>query len=140
MADRSTLSRRSALRVYLTASLGLVAGVASAQAAPALSANDRRLVELANAYEALDRRCNEHTAAHHHDHTPATDDEFDVLTSGFGPLEEECAATPADSLVGIIAKARLCRSPTARGCADNEHAFSIADDICRLQAMGGLHV
>ena len=113
-------------------------GASMAQAAPTLSANDRRLVELADAYEALDRRCNEHTAAHRHDHTPAKDDEFDVLTSGFGPLEEECAATPADSLAGVIAKARLCRSPTARGCADNEHAFSIADDLCRLHDAGRL--
>ena len=132
------ITRRNALRGSLAASLGLVAGVASAQAAPTLSANDRRLVELADAYEALDRRCDEHVAAHRHDLTNAADAEFDVLTSGFGPLEEECAATPADSLAGIIAKARLCRSPTARGCADNEHAFSIADDLCRLYTTGRL--
>ena len=133
-----TLSRRTALRGSVAASLGLLAGVGAAHAEPTLSANDRRLVELADAYEALDRRCNEHTAAHRHDLTNAADAEFDVLTSGFGPLEEECAATPADSLVGIIAKARLCRSPTARGCADNEHVLSIADDLFRLHAAGAL--
>ena len=126
------LSRRTALCGSVAASLGLVAGVASAQAAPTLSANDRRLVELADAYEALDRRCDEHTAAHRNDPTNAADAEFDVLTTGFGPLEEECAATPADSLVGVMAKARLCRSPTARGCADFEHIESIVDDLWRL--------
>ena len=130
------VTRRAALRGSLAASLGLAAGVASAQAAPTLSDNDRRLVELADAYEALDRRCNEHSAAHRNDLTNAADAEFDILTTGFGPLEEECAATPADSIVGVMAKARLCRSPTARGCADNEHAFSIADDLLRLQAAG----
>ena len=138
MADRPTLSRRTALCGSVTASLGLLAGAASAHVAPTLSSNDRRLVELADAYEALDWKCNEHVAAHRHDLTNAADDEFDVLAAGFGPLEEACAATPADSLAGIIAKARLCRSPTARGCADNEHAFSIADDLCRLHAAGRL--
>ena len=132
------VTRRNALRGSLAASLGLVAGVVTAEASPVLSANDRRLVELADAYEALDQRCNEHTAAHRDDLTNAADAEFDVLTTGFGPLEEECAATPADSLVGVIAKARLCRSPTARGCADNEHAFSIADDLLRLHDAGRL--
>ena len=132
------LSRRTALRGSVAASLGLVAGVASVQAAPILSANDRRLVELADAYEALDRRCDAHAAAHRHDHTPATDDEFEALTDGFGPLEEECAATRADSLVGVLAKARLCRSPTARGCAGFEHLESVIEDLWRLQAGGGL--
>ena len=79
------ITRRSALRGSVAASLGLMAGVASADAVPVLSANDLRLVELADAYEALDRRCNEHTAAHRHDLTNAADAEFDVLTSGFGP-------------------------------------------------------
>ena len=133
----SAFSRRRAIFGAVALAAAPVA-IAPAQAAPTLSANDRRLVELADAYEALDRRCNEHTAAHRYDHTSETDDEFDVLTTDFGPLEEECAVTPADSLVGVIAKARLCLSPTARGCADNEHAFSIADDLCRLQAMGRL--
>ena len=132
------LSRRTALRGSLAASLGLVAGVSSAQAAPILSANDRRLVELADAYEALDRRCDDHAAAHRRNHTPATDDEFEALTDGFGPLEEECAATPADSLAGILAKARLCRSPTARGCAGFEHIESVIEDLWRLQVAGGL--
>lgn len=132
------VTRRTALRGTLAASLGLVAGVASAQAAPILSANDRRLVELADAYEALDRRCDKHVAAHRHDLTNAADAEFDVLTPGFGPLEEECAATPADTLVGVIAKARLCRSPTARGCAGFEHIESIADDLWRLYTTGSL--
>ena len=135
----SALSRRRAIFGAVVLAAAPVA-VQPAHATPALSVNDRRLVELADAYEALDRRCNEHTAAHRYDHTSETDDEFDVLTTGFGPLEEECAVTPADSLVGVIAKARLCLSPTARGCADNERAFSIADDLCRLQAAGGLHV
>ena len=132
------ITRRTALRGSAAAALSFVAGVATAQAVPTLSDNDRRLVELADAYEALDQRCNEHSAAHRHDLTNAADAEFDVLAAGFGPLEEACAATPADTLAGILAKARLCRSPTARGCADNEHAFSIADDLLRLQAAGKL--
>ena len=136
------VTRRAALRGSVAASLGLVAGACSPAkgnaATPTLSANDRRLVELADAYEALDRRCNEHTAAHRHDLTNAANAEFDVLTSGFGLLEEACAATPADSLAGIIAKARLCRSPTARGCADYNHVESVADDLWRLYTTGRL--
>lgn len=133
----AAVTRRAALLGSAVSALGLGAGVA-VQAAPVLSDNDRRLIELADAYEALDRRCNEHTAAHRHDDTNEADDEFDVLTTGFGPLEEECAETPADSMAGVMAKARLCRSPTARGCADYDHITSVVDDLWRLFG-GGAH-
>ena len=47
------VTRRTALRGSLAASLGLVAGVASAQAASTLAANDRRLVDLADCLNAM---------------------------------------------------------------------------------------
>lgn len=132
------VTRRTALRGSVAASLGLLAGGASVQAAPTLSANDRRLVELADAYEALDQRCSEHMAAHRHDHSQATDAEFDVLTEGFSRIEAEIAVTSADTLVGVIAKARACQVPTARAFADNDHILSVADDLWRLHATGRL--
>ncbi len=109
----SALSRRAALFGAVT-----VAGVSAAVVLPtvaqagALSVNDARLIAIADAYLDLDRRCHEHTAAHHGCHTPESDADFDLMVEGFGPLEEECAATPADSLAGVVAKAKLCRNPT----------------------------
>ena len=108
------VSRRTALRGSLAASLGLVAGVVPTQAAPTLSANDRRLVELADAYETLERRCDEHTAAHRDDPTNSADAEFNDLTEGLSLIEAEVAETQADTLVGVIAKARMFQVPTAR--------------------------
>ena len=136
------LSRRTALRGSLAASLGLMAGACSPAkgnaAAPTLSANDRRLVELADAYEVLDRRCDEHTAAHRNDPTNAADAEFNDLTEGLSLIEIEVAETPADTLVGVIAKARMFQVPTARAFFDNDHVVSLADDVWRLHTTGRL--
>ena len=128
----AALSRRGALRGSLAASLGLAAGVAPALAAPVLSANDGRLVALADAYEDLERRCNAHTAAHRGDDTDEAEDEFNALTEGFAPIEDEMAATPADTLAGVLAKARACQVTTMRHCAKEEVLLSAADDLHRL--------
>lgn len=98
-------------------------------AASALSANDARLVALADEYHAV------HAAVLA---TPSTAPSFDALVCRFSEMEVEAAATPADSLRGVLAKARLCGCPAARGCADLDHVLSVADDVVRLHAMGVL--
>ena len=135
----AALSRRGALRGSLAASLGLAAGVAPALAALTLSANDAHLVALADAYEDLERRCNENTVASRSlvgEAADAAQDEFDALMDEFAPIEEEIAATPADSLVGLLAKARACQVPTARAFAENDHVLSVVDDLHRLFGRG----
>lgn len=108
--------------------------------APVLTEADARLVALADDYESLDRRCNEHAAAHKGltgAAAAAADTEFDGLVEGYGPIEAEVATTRADSLVGVLAKARLCQVPIARGTARTDHILSVVDDIHRL--FGGRH-
>ena len=120
----TALSRRAALFGAVT-----VAGVTAAACAPvegraaALSANDARLVALADAYEKLDRE------------TDAMGSEapgYDDLIGGFTDIEWEMQNLPADSLAGVVAKARLCQSTTARSCAANDHVLSVVDDLWRL--------
>ena len=132
-----TLPRRSFLAGVAT--LPVLAAIPAA-AATIAGPNDTRLLELADAYEALDRRCDEHTAAHRHltgEAMKAADDAFDIMVEGYGPIEEEVAATPADSLIGVMAKARVCQIPTARCCAAFEHVLSAVDDLHRI--LGGHH-
>ncbi|RYB01425.1 hypothetical protein [Lichenibacterium ramalinae] len=52
------VNRRTALRGSVVASLNLVAGVTAAQAAPVLSANDRRLVAIADELLDIDTQAN----------------------------------------------------------------------------------
>ena len=133
----SALSRRRAIFGAVALAAAPVA-IAPAHAASTLSPNVRRLVELADAYEALDRRCNEHTAAYRGNYPDEAEDGFSALTAGFGPIEAEIATTPADTMVGVLAKARACQVPTMRHCAEEDVLLSAADDLHRL--FGGRHV
>lgn len=120
------LSRRTALRGSVAVSLGLVAGVTAAQAAPVLSANDRRLVAIADELLDIDTQAN----ALNED-APG----YDALIDRYTPLETEMARLPADTLVGLAAKARASRIPVVAGWV-NGVEDSIVDDLCRLQAAG----
>jgi len=118
-----------------------VAALAPSPAAAATpSPADARLLALADAYEALERRCHEHTAAHRHLRGRAleiAEAEFGEIAEGFLPIEEEVTATPADSLAGVLAKARMCQVPSSRHSSQFEHVLSVADDLHRL--FGGRH-
>ncbi len=140
----AAFSRRAALfgAVSATGFLGAAAadaaGLLPNGGAPALSANDAHLIVLADAYEDLERRCNAHTAAHRGDDTDEAEDQFNALTEGFAPIEDEMAATPADTMAGVLAKARACQITTMRHCAKEEVLLSAADDLHRL--FGGRNV
>ncbi len=128
----SALSRRRAIFGAVTLAAAPAAALqAAAHSAPipALSPNDARLVALADAYEALDSRVNAMSSE-----APG----FDELISRYSDLETDAAETPADSFAGALAKVRLCRSPTAQGCATFEHIVSALDDVWRLRPAGGL--
>ena len=91
-----------------TAALGQGMGVTPIPSA--LNPADARLVALADAYEDIDRQCDAHYEVHGGRATKASEAAFDAITSQFGPVEDEIAATPADTMVGILAKARMCQS------------------------------
>ena len=106
--------------------------VRPAPAAPrALDPLDARLIHLADAYEVLDRAV---------EALPSEAPEFDALVKRYSGIETEIADTPAASLAGVMAKARVCQFPTIRDFGDSPIAFSIADDLVRLQVEGGLNV
>ncbi len=133
-------TRRRALFGAVVLAAAPVASLPAVAAAATPSPADARLMVLADAYEALERRCHEHTAAHRHLRGRAfeiAEAEFDAIVEGFLPIEEEVTATPADSLAGVLAKARMCQVPTARQCAQVDHVLSVADDLHRL--FGGRH-
>ena len=123
----AALTRRGVLAGSAAAALGLAAGVGTALATPVLSANDARLVTLADAYEAVDVEVNA---------TLSTAPHYDGLVDRYQPIEDEVAATAADGLAGILAKARLCQAASIRGCV-TELPLSLADDVWRL--FGGQH-
>ena len=134
-------TRRRALFGAVVLAAAPVAALAPLPAAAATpSPAEARLLALADAYEALERRCREHTAAHRHLRGRAfkiAEAEFDAIVERFLPIEEKMTATPADSLAGVLAKARLCQVPTARQCAQVDHVLSVVDDLHRL--FGGRH-
>ena len=108
-------------------------------AASVLSPNDARLFVLADAYEELEQVCNAHTAAHRGDDRDEVEDEFHTIAEGFGPIEDEMAETPADTMAGVLAKARACQVRTLRQCAKEDVLLSAADDLHRLFG-GGANV
>ena len=118
----TALSRRAALFGAVASTGALAGSAAMALAAPALSANDRRLAKLADAYAALDVNVNAMSTD-----APGYDD----LLDGFTSLEAEMAETPAGTMTGVLAKARTCQSLTLRGCVESV-SLSIADDVWRL--------
>jgi len=132
----TALSRRRAIFGAVALAAAPVAALAPLPAAAVTpSPADARLLALVDAYEALERRCHEHTAAHRHLRgraREAAEAKFDAIVEGFLPIEEEVTATPADSLAGVLAKARMCQVPTARQCAQFDHVLSVADDLHRL--------
>ena len=122
------VTRRTALRGSLAASLGLAAGAVTAHAVPTLSANDRRLIAIAAELLDIDTRAN------------ALDEDapgYDALIDRYTPLETEMAKLPADTLVGLMAKARASQLPAIAGCV-NDVEGSVIDDLLRLQAAGRL--
>ncbi|MGI4941001.1 MAG: hypothetical protein ACRYHQ_10650 [Janthinobacterium lividum] len=124
----TALSRRAALFGAVTVSGALASSAAMAMVPAGLTANDRRLAELADAYVALDATVNAMSTD-----APGYDD----LLDGFTSLEAEMAETPADTMTGVLAKARTCQSLTLRGCVEGV-SLSIADDLHRLFG-GGAH-
>lgn len=118
-----------ARRTFLRGSTVLPIAGALPAAASVLSPADARLVALADAYQALDREVSA---------TSLEAPGFGDLISRYAELEVEAAEIPADSLAGVTAKARLCQSPAARGCADYGHVLSVVDDLWRLFG-GGAH-
>ena len=97
------VTRRSALTGSAVAALGLAGGVSTARASRVLSPNDARLVTIAAEIQATEDRLSVLSATHEQ----AEDlPEWDVLIERFTPLEEEMAETPADTLAGVLAKAR----------------------------------
>lgn len=121
-------SRRTAL-FGAVAATGALAGSAAAAMVPAgLTDNDACLVALAASYVALDATVN----------AMSTDAPgYDELLDGFTSIEAEMAETPADTMTGVLAKARTCQSLTLRGCVEGV-SLSIADDLHRLFG-GGAH-
>ena len=118
----SALSRRAALFGAFTV-VGVSAAALPAKAGTgALSADDARLVELANAYEALAREVNAT-----HSETPG----YDALVGRFSDIEWEMQTTPSGSLAGVVAKARALQVPAMRECAEGV-SLSAADDVFRL--------
>ena len=112
----------------MAASLGLMAGVAPVLAAPALSANDARLVALADAYAALEATV---------EVTPSTDPGYDALLRRYRPLEDALVTTLADTMAGVLAKARVLQVPSLRQCEEIV-SLSMADNLHRLFG-GGAH-
>ena len=122
------VTRRTALRGSLAASLGLAAGAVTAHADPTLSANDRRLVAIAAELLDIDTRAN------------ALDEDapgYDALIDRYRPLEAEMEETPADTMTGILAKVQALQIEAVRGCV-NDVGESLIADLARLHATGRL--
>ncbi|RYC28727.1 hypothetical protein D3273_27800 [Lichenibacterium minor] len=122
------VTRRSALTGSAVAALGLAVGVSKARASRVLSPNDARLVTIAAEIQATEDRLSVLSATHEQ----AEDlPEWDVLIERFTPLEEEMAETPADTLAGVLAKARASRVQPVLNC-QNGISDSLSADLVRL--------
>ncbi len=133
----SALSRRAALFGAVTVAGISVAAVVPAQAGTAaLSANDARLVAIAAELTELDRFLAAYPAIDNDDSEkdhPAYYAALDAVV----PLEDEISALPADTMAGVLAKARASKVPTCRGVV-NGLADSVCSDLLRLHAVGAL--
>ena len=108
--------------------------VLPALAAPSgLDPADAQLIRLLDAYKAADVAVSNY---------PDEQDGpvFDALVQSLSDIENEMAATPAKSMAGVMAKARLCQIPSLRDCMCAELTLSIADDLVRLHHDGGTDV
>lgn len=122
------VTRRQALATSAAAALGLAVGVSTARASPVLSPNDARLVTIAAEIQATEDRLSVLSDTHEQ----AEDlPEWDVLIERFTPLEDEMVGTPADTLAGVLAKARAARVQPVFNCV-NGIADSITADLVRL--------
>ncbi len=139
------LSRRTLLGAS-TAAIGAVTmpGIATSGRAPVagpatLSTGDARLAALADAYQQVERRCAVHTAAVRGLSLAEQDEEgFHEIARHLIPIEDEMAELQADTLAGVVAKARLCRSKGYRDSGDTGVLLSLADDVWRLLGKGEL--
>ncbi len=139
----AALSRRRVIFGAVTAT-GLLAGSAargagllasgSVPAATTASAPaDARLVAIADELEAAFRWVAAYPSLGMDD-DEESHPEYYAMIGRFGPIEDELAATPADTMVGILAKARAMQVPTVRDCAHFEVSNSLADDLVRLHS------
>lgn len=122
------VTSRTALVATAGSALGLVAGVASAQVIPTLSANDRRLVAIAAELLDIDTQANALDIE-----APA----YDALIDRYGPLVSEVERLPADTMAGIMAKVRALEIQAVAFC-QNGIGDSIAADLRALHAAGRL--
>ena len=123
----TAFSRRAALFGAVTATgfLGAAGTAALGQGMgitpiPSTGPADARLAALADAYEDLDRQCDAHGETYRGRITKESEAVFDAITSQFGPVEDEIAETPADTMVGVLAKARMCQSRSMRDMCNPE--------------------
>ena len=122
------VTRRSALTGSAVAAMALAVGVSTARASRVLSPNDARLVTIAAEIQATDDRLSVLSATHEQ----AEDlPEWDALIERFTPLEEEMVETPADTLAGVLAKARAAQVQPVANCV-NGIADSLTADLVRL--------
>ncbi len=139
----AALSRRRAIFGAVTAT-GLLAGSAARGAGllasgsvPAatttLAPADARLVAITDELEAAFRWVAAYPSLGMDD-DEESHPEYYAMIGRFGPIEDELAATPADTMVGILAKARAMQVPTVRDCAHFEVSNSLADDLVRLHS------
>ncbi len=139
----TALSRRRAIFGAVTAT-GLLAGSASRGAGllasgsvPAatttLAPADARLVAITDELEAAFRWVAAYPSLGMDD-DEESHPEYYAMIGRFGPIEDELAATPADTMVGVLAKARAMQVPTVRDCAHFEVSNSLADDLMRLHS------
>ena len=122
------VTRRSALTGSAVVAMALVAGVSTAGASPVLSPNDARLVAIAAEIQATEDRLSVLSATH----GQAEDfPEWGALIERFTPLEDEMVGTPADTLAGVLAKARASRVQPVFNC-QNGISDSLSADLVRL--------
>ena len=133
------LTRRAALRGSAVAALGRAVGIAPVTAAPVvLSTNDARLVAIAHELAALEQETQAYTMSRSgREWDPDDDPAWDALLDGFGPREVEMAGLPADTIAGVLAKARASRQSSVAGC-ENGIADSLTADLVRLFGGGAL--
>ena len=132
------VTRRSALTGSAVAALGLAVGVSTARASPVLSTNDARLVAIADELAALEQETQAYTMSRSgREWDPDDDPAWDALLDGFGPREVEMAGLPADTIAGVLAKARASRQSSVAGCENGIDA-SVVDDLLRLFGGGAL--
>jgi len=131
----TALSRRRA--IFGAVTLAAVPAAVLPALATALKSEetpaDARLVAIADELEAAFRWVAAYPSLGMDDDEESHPEYYAVI-GRFGPLEDELEATPADTMVGVLAKARAMQVPTVRDCAHFKVSNSLADDLMRLHA------